>query len=224
MSAEKITFHNVDRPTFEAVEERLLEELGGLRPDDAKGELHVLGVRGSLDHDEKDSSATVSLAFVPPVFSKGAVVGWLQDAFAGGLHWDKVTVTLANNASLDLSVGNVPNLTHGEWSTYPVSVPAGKEIETFSAESMPGAYVAPVGTVAYGLPDGTVLTVNFDMQFAVDQVSTMTASLSGARASSYNLAIDGKHKSYGGQGTRWTVTITLNEGAGSTSVETSYTR
>lgn len=225
MSAEKITFHNVDRATFEAVEERLMEELGGIRPDDAKGELHVLGVRGAFEHDEKAGTATVSLDFVPPVFGRGAVTSWLHEALSGGLYWDKVRLYLYNRTSLDVNVGNVPNLTHGEWEQAPVSVPANSEAYSFIARSTGGSYIAPVGSVSYGLADGLVVNVNFDMEFAVGQVSTMTASLSGARAGSYNVSMDETHESWGGgQGTRWWTGLTLNEGPGATSATVSYTR
>lgn len=224
MSAEKITFHNVDRATFEAVEERLIDELGGVRPDHAKDELHVLGVRGALEHDEKAGTATVSLAFVPSVFGRGAVTGWLHEAFSQGLYWDQVRLYLYNNTSLDVNVGNVPNLTHGEWEQAPVSVPANSNAYTFIARSAGGSYLAPEGSVSYGLADGLVVNVAFDMEFAVDQVSTMTASLSGARAGSYNVSMDETHESWHGQGTRWWTGLTLNEGPGNTSASVSYTR
>lgn len=225
MSVDKITFQGIDRVTFDAVEQKLLTTLGGVRPAGSDSDIELLGIRGTLAYDEKQQAATVALGAVPAPFTGGNVIGWLHSEFGGeGLYWDVLTFTIVNNASFDIDVSNVPNMTHGEWGDAPASVSAGTTAESFEARSVGGAEIAPAGSVTYGMADGTTLNVNFDMQFDVGQQSTFTASLGGTRAGSYGLQIGGHHSSWHGMGTRWPVTLTVNAGAGDTSVELSYTR
>ncbi len=141
------------------------------------------------------------------------------------LNWDVLTFNITNNAPLPVNVSNVPNLDHGEWSTSPVS--AGAKTSTnpsLVVQSTNASEIAPVGSVTYGMADGTTLSVNFSMQFPVAQTSTLTASLGGARAGSYGVSLDSSWESWHGQGTRWTVTLTVSTSPGKSSAECSYTR
>jgi hypothetical protein len=141
------------------------------------------------------------------------------------LHWDVLTFNITNNAALPVNVSNVPNLDHGEWSTSPVSAgPKTTTSPSFVVQSVNAAEIAPVGSVSYGMADGTTLNVNFSMQFPVVQVSTLTASLGGARAGSYGVALVSSWETWHGQGTRWTVTLTVTASPGPSSAECSYTR
>ncbi|WP_329081017.1 hypothetical protein [Streptosporangium sp. NBC_01469] len=239
MSSETITFHNVERPAFEALRRHLLNGLGAERV--GGDELRCLGVRGTLKYDEKRDATTVSLRHVPSVFNAAQVFTWLHETLAdardgrvdghvgstepeGDLYWDQLTLKITNSSGLTLNVSNVPTLSHGEYSTYPVSVPSGPQETAFVASSKLASEIGPAGSMTYNLADGTVLNINFDMQFPVGQKSTFTASLSGARNGSYGLAISDSHSDWEGQGTRWAVDLTLNPNPGSTTVEASYTR
>lgn len=137
--------------------------------------------------------------------------------------WDILTCNITNNSSYALNVSNVPNLDHGKYGTYPESVTANStKSPSFTAESKDLSEVAPRGSLTYGLADGTVLTINFDMQFPEGQTSTFTASLAGARAGSYGLTSSQSNSSYEGQGQRWTVNLVLNSTPGSTTTNESY--
>ncbi|HET9898652.1 MAG TPA: hypothetical protein VFQ44_27335 [Streptosporangiaceae bacterium] len=140
-------------------------------------------------------------------------------------YWDETTCNITNNTGLALSVSNVPNLSHGEYGTYPTSVPANQSANpSFVARSVNASEIAPVGNLSYGMPDGTSLNIAFDQEFAVLQTSTFTAALSGARAASYGVALSCSWETWHGQGARWTVNLTLSATPGNTSAQCSYTR
>jgi hypothetical protein len=140
-------------------------------------------------------------------------------------YWDQLTVNITNDVGLPLTVANVPNLSHGEYGTYPQSVPGQKSAEpSFVVRSLNASEIGPVGGLSYNLSDGTALNVNFDMEFAAGQSSSLTAAIAGARASAYSVAVKSNWESWHGQGTRWTVDIALSPIAGDTSASCSFTR
>jgi hypothetical protein len=233
MSTGAITFHDVTRPRFEAVQKRLLTDLGGERVDGSDTDLRCLGVQGALRYDEKSQSACVDIRYLPSVLTRGAVVSWLHDALTGeqlraplqgGLYWDTLKVSLDNKTSMPLNVSNVPSLGRGIYHDYPAAVAAKSESQLFQASGVAGLEEGPQGSVTYGLADGTSLNINFDMQFAVWQVSSLTASTSGPRSGSYGLYAFGRHDDWHGMGTDWHVSLHLEPMPGPTSAEHSYTR
>ncbi len=140
-------------------------------------------------------------------------------------YWDQTTCNITNRTGLALSVANVPNLDHGEYGTFPSSVTANSTASpSFVAQSLNASEIGPQGSLNYGLPDGTQLNIAFDQEFAVLQVSTFTAALAGARASSYGVSLACSWAPWHGQGARWTVNLTLSPNPGNTSAQCQYTR
>lgn len=132
-------------------------------------------------------------------------------------YWDILTVNIQNNSGLDLTVGNVPPLPHGEWDSRPVSsVRNGTTASPgFAARSVNAAEVGPgPGTVAYDLPDGTVLNIQFDMIFAVAQPTYVSAQTSGAAGGAYTVNISCSQDWWHGQGKRFNATLVLALGRG----------
>lgn len=95
---------------------------------------------------------------------------------------------------------------------------------SFVAQSLNASEIGPQGNLSYGLPDGTQLNIAFDQEFPVLQVSTFTAALAGARASSYGVSLACSWETWHGQGARWTVNLTLSPNPGNTSAQCQYTR
>ena len=96
-------------------------------------------------------------------------------------YWDQTTCNITNQTGSALSVGDVPNLDHGEYGTFPSSVVANSTASpSFVAQSLNASEIGPQGSLSYGLPDGTQLNIAFDQEFPVLQVSTFTAALAGA--------------------------------------------
>jgi hypothetical protein len=234
MSTGAITFHDVTPSTFDAVQNMLLIDLGGERVDGSDGDLRCFGVQGALRYDERTQSASVDISHLPSALSRSAVVSWLYGAFtsepqraqlqSGGLYWDVLNVRMHNKTTLPLNVTNVPNLDHGIYLDYPAVAKPDEYTDLFQVSSVSGAEIGPQGSVTYGLADGTNLNINFDMEFAVGQVSTLTAATSGARNASYDLTAIGNHKGWHGQGTSWSVLLVLEPLPGKTFAEHSYTR
>ncbi len=140
-------------------------------------------------------------------------------------YWDQTTCNINNQTGFVLSVANVPVLQHGEYGTYPSSVAANTTgSPSFVAQSVNASEIGPVGSLAYGLPDGTQLNISFDQEFAVGQNSSFNVALAGARASSYGVSLSCSWDSWHGQGTRWTVGLTLSPEAGNTAAQCTYTR
>lgn len=128
-------------------------------------------------------------------------------------YWDVITVNIANNSGFDLNLGDVAPLPHGEYGTWPVSrISSGQTASpAFDAHSMNAAEVGPgPGTLAYDLPDGTVLNVQWDMIFAVAQTSYVAAQTSGVASGSYKVEITCSQDSWHGQGKRFDATLTLS--------------
>jgi hypothetical protein len=234
MSTGPITFHDVTPATFEAVQKTLLTDFGGERVNGGDSDLRCLGIQGALRYDEQTQSARLDISHLPSVLSRSTVVSWLYGAFtsepqriqsqSGGLYWDVLEVRMHNNTTLPLNVTNVPNLDHGIYHDYPATAVPGDYSELFTVSSVSGSEIGPQGSVAYGLADGTNVNINFDMEFAVGQVSTLTVATSGARNASYGVAAFGNHKSWHGQGTTWSVLLFLEPFPGATFAEHSYTR
>ncbi|TWP51737.1 hypothetical protein FKR81_12790 [Lentzea tibetensis] len=233
MSTGAITFHDVTRPTFEAVQKRLLTDLGGELVNGSDTELRCFGAHGALRYDEKTRSASLDIRYLPSVLSRATVVSWLHDALTGelvrdpregGLYWDVLEVRVHNKTTMPLNVTSVPNLDHGIYLDYPAGAPEDSYTQVFRVSSVSGAEIGPQGSVGFGLADGTGLTVNFDMQFAVGQTSTLTATTTGPRNAAYDLDAIGSHSAWHGQGTTWTVLLVLDPTPGNTFAEHSYTR
>jgi hypothetical protein len=140
-------------------------------------------------------------------------------------YWDQTTCNIVNQTGFALSVANVPNLDHGEYGSFPASVPPQTTASpAFMAQSLNASEIGPQGQLSYGLPDGTQLNIAFDQEFAVVQVSHFNVAMSGARAGSYGVSLDCSWETWHGQGARWTVNLTLSPNAGSTAAECHYTR
>jgi hypothetical protein len=86
MAAEIVTFDNVDRRTFDALQDRLMSELEGTRPDSIPGSIDVLGVMGTLTYDESASTLSVSIRRVPRIISRGYALGWVHDALVAAAN------------------------------------------------------------------------------------------------------------------------------------------
>ncbi|MFD4636174.1 hypothetical protein ACFWN2_02595 [Lentzea sp. NPDC058436] len=224
--SKSVSFHQISRSAFEAVQHRLLTDLAGERVGDSKDELLCFGVRGSLRYDERSESAVLDITGMPSVLDRATVVSWLQGAFADGdadgIYYDTLRVSLENNASLAVNVSDVPNLTHGKYQTYPISVPANQDGELFKASSRDAAAVGPEGSVTYELPDGTTLNISFDLEYYVGSTSTFTAALGGGPASNYGLRLTDTWDTSPGPKKDWTVQLYLDPNPGATFVQASH--
>jgi hypothetical protein len=128
-------------------------------------------------------------------------------------YWDVITVNLANQTSLDLNLGNVDPLPHGEYGTWPVARISNGQTASpaFDAHSLNASEVGPgPGQLAYGLPDGTQLNIQWDMIFAVAQTSYVAAQVAGVSSGSYKVEITCSQDSWHGQGKRFNATITMS--------------
>jgi hypothetical protein len=224
--SRSVTFHQISRSAFDAVQHRLLTDLAGERVADSKDELCCFGVRGTLRYDEPSRSAELDITGMPSVLDRATVVSWLQGAFADGdadgIYYDVLKVSLLNNASLDMNVSDVPNLTHGKYQTYPISVPGNQDGELFKASNRDAAAVGPAGSLTYEMADGTTLNISFDLEYTLGTTSTFTASLGGATAGSYGLRLTDVWDTSAGPHKNWTVQLYLDAKPGSTFVQASH--
>jgi hypothetical protein len=134
-------------------------------------------------------------------------------------YWDKQQIDITNNAGSDLVVQSFTQpLPHGEWDTTPVArVKHGATTSpAFITRSVNAAEVGPgPGQVVYRLTDGTMLTINFDMAFAVGQQTTASATASGSQGGNYTVTLTCKEDSWHGQGRRYYGYLTIARGRGS---------
>lgn len=128
-------------------------------------------------------------------------------------YWDKQQIDIKNNSGMDLNLYNYLNpLPHGEWDTTPVGrVKQGETASpAFITRSVNAAEVGPgPGWVTYTLPDGTTLSISFDMAFAVLQETTASATAGGPRGGNYTVTMECHEDSWHGQGRRYYGTITI---------------
>jgi hypothetical protein len=72
-----VTFHSVEPGAYANVRERVLGELDGT--EDAGG-LLCRGVRAAVDYEEGDRQLHLRIDALPPLATKGQIVGWVHDA------------------------------------------------------------------------------------------------------------------------------------------------
>ena len=130
------------------------------------------------------------------------------------IYWDMISVDIVNKAGFALSLTDVDTLSHGEYQTWPVNyvAPGATASPAFSASSMDASEIAPgPGVVWYGMPDGAALKIQWDMAFAVEQTTYVSAEMSGGN---YTVNITCSQDSWQGQGKRFTATLTVGLGIG----------
>jgi hypothetical protein len=75
-----VTFHNVGPEAAAAVRERVLTLHEGATSATDPQAIEALGVRAAVDFDEQGRTLQVRIDAVPPIVTRGYVVGWLLDA------------------------------------------------------------------------------------------------------------------------------------------------
>ena len=127
-------------------------------------------------------------------------------------YWDKQQISITNQTGMTLTINDVGALAHGEWDSYPsASIPNGAvAAPAFCTRSVSASEVGPgPGEVKYGLPDGTILDITFNMPFAVGQHTWVQATAGGPRGANYTVAIDCNENWWHGQGRRYYGTVTV---------------
>jgi hypothetical protein len=75
-----VTFHNVGSTAVAAVRERILTLHEGAPFEAGPGAIECRGVVAAAEHDEQARKLSVRIDAVPPIVTRGYVVGWLLDA------------------------------------------------------------------------------------------------------------------------------------------------
>lgn len=94
-----VTFHDVGSAAVAAVREQVLTLYEGAPFDADPGAIQCRGVLAAVEHDEQARTLLVRIDAVPPVVTRGFVVGWLLDALLAAEREEDVKTPSAGGES-----------------------------------------------------------------------------------------------------------------------------